>query len=101
MSNDTKPADQPLFLRDDEMFPEGGDFDALPSGARAGAVRKRKIVTTLTLSSRTCRWPIGDPATAEFHYCGMLPRSGRPYCDEHDRLSYQVTLRKKTTASFR
>jgi hypothetical protein len=55
---------------------------------------KRKPITTLTLTSRTCKWPFGDPAQSGFHYCGRLPQVGRPYCDEHDRMSYQPTRRK-------
>src|SRR5712671_3169846 len=26
--------------------------------------------TVLTISDRMCRWPIGDPAASEFHFCG-------------------------------
>jgi GcrA cell cycle regulator len=55
---------------------------------------KRKPITTLTLTSRTCKWPFGDPAQSDFHYCGRPPQAGRPYCDEHDRMSYQPTRRK-------
>jgi GcrA cell cycle regulator len=47
------------------------------------------FVTTLTLSISTCRWPIGDPTQSDFHYCGQRPESGRPYCDAHERRSYQ------------
>ena len=57
---------------------------------------RRKPVTTLTLTSRTCKWPFGDPAQPGFHYCGQPPQAGRPYCDEHDRMSYQATRRKSS-----
>ena len=56
----------------------------------------RKVVTTATLTSRTCRWPIGDPADPDFHYCGQLPQSASPYCNTHDRLSYQSLSRRKS-----
>jgi GcrA cell cycle regulator len=46
-----------------------------------------KFVTTATLTSRTCKWPIGDPVEPGFHYCGLPPESGRAYCDAHDRKS--------------
>jgi GcrA cell cycle regulator len=48
-----------------------------------------KLVTTETLSGRTCKWPIGDPAEPAFHYCGHPPEAGSPYCDTHERRSYQ------------
>ena len=54
-----------------------------------------KFVTTDTLTSRTCKWPIGDPSESDFHYCGHPPELGRPYCDAHDRRSYQSTARRK------
>ena len=50
-----------------------------------------KFVTTLTLNSRTCRWPIGDPKEPSFHYCGQPPESGGRYCDSHERKSHQPT----------
>jgi GcrA cell cycle regulator len=56
---------------------------------------RRKVVTTATLSHRTCRWPFGDPVDPDFHYCGKSPQSGSPYCEVHDRLSYQTVSRRK------
>jgi GcrA cell cycle regulator len=53
-----------------------------------------KFVTTHVLSDRTCKWPIGDPAEPGFHYCGHPPELGRPYCDVHDKRSYQP-MRKR------
>jgi GcrA cell cycle regulator len=54
----------------------------------------RKSITTLTLTSSTCKWPFGDPTSSDFHYCGQPPQVGRPYCDTHDRMSYQSSQRK-------
>lgn len=31
-----------------------------------------------------CRWPIGDPLSAKFKYCGKERRTGKPYCDVHE-----------------
>ncbi|GIL02295.1 MAG: hypothetical protein BroJett030_21940 [Alphaproteobacteria bacterium] len=41
------------------------------------------------LTERTCKWPIGDPATDAFHFCGHQPRDGSPYCPYHFRIAYQ------------
>ncbi len=52
--------------------------------------------TILTLSDQTCKWPIGDPAAENFHFCGHRPRTGTPYCEYHARLAYQpVTERRR------
>jgi GcrA cell cycle regulator len=46
-------------------------------------------ITILHLSDKTCKWPIGDPGTEEFCFCGHNPRDGSPYCEYHARLAYQ------------
>ena len=46
-------------------------------------------VTILHLSDKTCKWPIGDPGSEDFCFCGHNPREGSPYCEYHARLAYQ------------
>lgn len=41
------------------------------------------------LTERTCRWPMGDPGTAEFRYCGTDHGGCGPYCARHARIAYQ------------
>lgn len=36
----------------------------------------------------TCCWPIGDPGTPEFRFCGAPALSGKPYCAEHAAIAY-------------
>ena len=43
----------------------------------------------LELSEDKCRWPIGDPGSAEFFFCGGKPIEGLPYCSYHSRVAYQ------------
>ena len=45
--------------------------------------------TLLELNEDTCRWPIGDPASPEFFFCGGKPLTGLPYCSYHSRVAYQ------------
>jgi len=47
------------------------------------------FATVLTINDRMCRWPIGDPADNEFHFCGRKPKDGSPYCEAHSRKAYQ------------
>jgi len=55
--------------------------------------------TVLTLGAHMCKWPIGDPATDNFTFCGRRAGEG-PYCVEHARLAYQPQqARKRTGAS--
>ena len=46
-------------------------------------LKKRKTMTTLMPDD--CRWPIGDPQSADFHFCGERKQSGHPYCETHVR----------------
>jgi GcrA cell cycle regulator len=43
----------------------------------------------LELDDATCRWPVGDPRTPEFYFCGGKPLAGRPYCVHHAAVAYQ------------
>jgi GcrA cell cycle regulator len=46
-------------------------------------------VTIMELKEAMCRWPLGDPSTAEFRYCGSRSDVGASYCSHHSRMAYQ------------
>lgn len=48
-----------------------------------------------SLKPNQCRWPIGDPDSDNFHFCGETVFAGKPYCYEHCRQAYQFTPPKK------
>ena len=50
--------------------------------------------TVLTLGAHMCKWPIGDPSTDGFTFCGRRSSDG-PYCNEHARVAYQPQQTKK------
>jgi GcrA cell cycle regulator len=43
--------------------------------------------TLVTLSDHGCRWPIGDPGTVGFGFCGRLKASSGVYCAGHAPMS--------------
>jgi GcrA cell cycle regulator len=45
--------------------------------------------TILELNESTCHWPVGDPGTADFYFCGGKAVTGQPYCAFHCRIAYQ------------
>ena len=63
---------QPPIVEEDPVILDDGSF-----------------ATVLTINDRMCRWPIGDPADNEFHFCGRKPKGGSPYCEAHSRKAYQ------------
>jgi GcrA cell cycle regulator len=46
-------------------------------------------LSLLELSEATCHWPVGDPASPEFFFCGGKALTGLPYCAHHSRVAYQ------------
>ncbi len=54
----------------------------------------RKL-TLLQLSERTCKWPIGDPLSEDFHFCGSESGESSPYCSYHSRLAFQPTAERR------
>ncbi len=78
------PAGQPLPPQPsaNEISPE-----ALAS---VREVEKRaKRLTLMELTERTCKWPIGDPATDDFWFCGLPSVPGKPYCEAHVGVAFQ------------
>lgn len=71
-----------------EIDPETGKIAELfiPLGER---------LSLLQLTERTCKWPIGDPVHADFHFCGRLSEEGKPYCEFHSRRAYHQLERRK------
>ena len=43
----------------------------------------------LELTEATCHWPIGDPGSPDFFFCGGKAGQGMPYCAPHSRIAYQ------------
>jgi GcrA cell cycle regulator len=48
--------------------------------------------STLELSEGKCRWPIGEPGTPDFFFCGGKTIEGLPYCGYHARIAYQPAV---------
>jgi GcrA cell cycle regulator len=58
-------------------------------------MEERGGATVLTLGRHMCKWPIGDPSSNEFTFCGRRSADERPYCVEHAKLAYQPQQSKK------
>ncbi len=58
-------------------------------------VPEHQRVSLLGLTEQTCKWPIGDPLTKDFYFCGQHAEGERPYCEFHSRRAYHVADRKK------
>ena len=78
------PAGQPLPPQPsaNEISPE-----ALASVREVEKTAKK--ISLMELTERTCKWPIGDPATDEFWFCGLAVKTGKPYCEAHVGVAFQ------------
>ena len=78
------PAGQPLPPQPsaNEISPE--------TLANAREIEKTaKRISLMELTERTCKWPIGDPATDDFWFCGLAVQQGKPYCEAHVSVAFQ------------
>lgn len=58
------------------------------------------MATVSTLKGNMCKWPIGDPAKDDFHFCGQSAPTGKPYCGYHAQMAFQPAQRRpERTAS--
>lgn len=78
------PAGQPLPPQPsaNEISPE-----ALASVRKVE--KKAKKISLMELTERTCKWPVGDPATDDFWFCGLAVKAGKPYCEAHVGVAFQ------------
>lgn len=69
-----------------------------PLSNKTLAMHQRIIQHSLEMANlkpNQCRWPIGDPDSENFHFCGETVFVGKPYCYEHCKQAYQFTPPKK------
>ena len=81
-----------------QIIPAGQPLPPQPSAneispealARVSEIEKKaKRLSLLELTEKTCKWPVGDPATEEFWFCGLATQSGKPYCEAHVGVAFQ------------
>ena len=55
----------------------------------AEVAKRARRLSLMQLSERTCKWPVGDPATDDFWFCGLPAVAGKPYCETHVAVAFQ------------
>ena len=51
--------------------------------------KSAKRLNLMELTEKTCKWPVGDPATEDFWFCGLPAQAGKPYCEAHVGVAFQ------------
>jgi hypothetical protein len=52
-------------------------------------IPRRQRRSLFELSDDTCRWPVGDPRSSRFFFCGAQPVRNKPYCAAHCARAYR------------
>ncbi len=86
----------PQFQSDAEADPQVAPVPALSEDV---VVPFSERVTIMDLREYMCRWPMGDPTTPEFRFCGGRSQTGMPYCSHHARIAYQPTADRRRDRS--
>ena len=56
-------------------------------------------VSLLNLNDQMCKWPLGEPSSDGFMFCGHQSWNSLPYCEYHSRLAYQPVDRRRERRS--
>jgi len=86
-----QPPRRPAVIAGQPLPPQPSAGEISPETlASAREVEKRaRRLTLMELTERTCKWPVGDPATADFWFCGLPVLAGKPYCETHVQVAFQ------------
>jgi GcrA cell cycle regulator len=52
-------------------------------------------VSIMELREGVCRWPLGDPLSADFAFCGNDCAIGTTYCTHHASIAFQPTIERR------
>jgi GcrA cell cycle regulator len=93
----TRPADRPVYPQRAPYWFRKGPLPAWVVNARPyvetvgvdARIPRRQRRSLFELSDDTCRWPVGDPRSSRFFFCGAQPVRNKPYCAAHCARAYR------------
>ena len=87
----TPPARKQIIPAGQPLPPQPSANEISPEAlAKVNEVEKKsKKLNLMELTERTCKWPVGDPATDDFWFCGLPAQQGKPYCEAHVGVAFQ------------
>ena len=73
------------------------DFPLMPAkpASEPVALAMSQRVTIMDLRESMCRWPMGDPTSPDFRFCGGRAITSLPYCTQHAQIAYQPAAERK------
>jgi GcrA cell cycle regulator len=61
-------------------------------------IKRVEGIAVTKAGDRHCRWPVGDPRSPDFRFCGCPAHEGLPYCVDHARVAYQNIGRRQRSS---
>lgn len=85
------PFRKPIVPAGQPLPPQPSTNEISPEAlAKVNEVEKKALkLSLMELTERTCKWPVGDPATDDFWFCGLPSQAGKPYCEAHIGVAFQ------------
>ena len=81
-----EPSSAVALARDPRAEPGEGRDAWIFGEAEVGEMRRLRFEE---ICESACRWPLGDPRSGDFAYCGLTPAEGQSYCAGHCRMAYR------------
>ena len=87
----TPPAVRKIIPAGQPLPPQPSANEISPEAlAKVNEIEKTaKRISLMELTEKTCKWPVGDPATEDFWFCGLSVKVGKPYCEAHVGVAFQ------------
>jgi GcrA cell cycle regulator len=93
----TRPADRPVHAQPAAWWFRKGPLPAWVVNAKPhvetvgpdARIPRRQRRSLLELNDETCSWPVGDPRSSRFFFCGAQPLCNKPYCAAHCARAYR------------
>lgn len=86
---------------DNRLDREEGQSSRMRSSSDVGNYSPRMFKNAqpaVQAQAQQCRWPVGDPLKAGFHFCDSMSIPGLPYCYDHACMAYQGSKKKVPAA---
>ena len=73
-------------------------YEVAPEPRVAEIVPLHGGIALMDLKASSCRWPIGDPSTDNFSFCGARTETGATYCAAHCEVAFPARNTPRKTA---
>lgn len=99
-NNASNFSDRVSRLKRHALKHEGKTAQLYAFGTKGNGVSDTTMKAIMALrEGEHCKWPIGDPKSNSFKFCGCAPIEGEPYCADHHKAAYEPAISVKTLAS--